>query len=122
MSATLIASDRLPASFQQDLLSDNTVLWFRCKDCGSTWVGDDSGRPFVKHARSCTTKAQVAPAPAPVVAPEATAAAKPSHSERVNLRTAARNGEFRRFADDDELAYLVRNGLISESAAMNQDF
>ena len=122
MSATLIASDRLPASFQQDLLSDNTVLWFRCKDCGSTWVGDDSGRPVVKHTRSCATKAQVAPVPAPVVAPEATAAAKPAHSERVNLRTAARNGEFRRFADDDELVYLVRNGLISESAAMNQDF
>lgn len=120
MSATLIASDRLPASFQQDLLSDNTVLWFRCKDCGSTWVGDDSGRPLIKHARSCTTKAQVTPAP--VVAPEVATPAKPAHSERINLRSAARNGEFRRFADDDDLVYLVRNGIISESAAMNQDF
>jgi hypothetical protein len=110
MSATLISTDRLPASFQQDLLSGGTVLWFRCKDCGSTWVGDDSGRPVIKHARSCTTKAQVVPAP--VAAPQPPA---------VNLVTAARDGEFRRFADEDELVYLVQNGLISASTAMNQD-
>ncbi|NBR00923.1 MAG: hypothetical protein EBT79_08900 [Actinobacteria bacterium] len=38
-----------------------------------------------------------------------------------NLVQDAKNGDVRRYATEEELAYLVRNGLVSESTAMNQD-
>ncbi len=75
-----------------------------CSDCGR-WVDADSDDE-IRHDKLCDWVDQ----------------AKSRSSRTQDLRRAAKEGNLRSIATDDEIVEAVRCGLISESDAMNQDF
>jgi hypothetical protein len=94
------------------------VTQLRCKEC-DRWVNNNL--QFIRHSKSCESKAQPTPPASIVKDTTAHMQGKQPLSDKA-VRWMAKNGAASAVGDEKRIRDMVSRGMLSESDAMNRDF
>lgn len=99
------------------VLENNGAVWFSCTCCRQ---GDYADRGL-RHSRRCSDPVS-RPVEVTASKPAATVTAPASTLSSSSLHAAAKRGDLRLHASDDEIVAAVAGKFVSMGDAMNQDF